>query len=89
MNRMSIGLLRLTLCSLLLGDRVCLVDRCLDDLLLFRSEVLGQTLVHLGLLLLQTCTTVSLLAFKCKNWELTEQCRFEHPVRLHLVKGSL
>ena len=59
MNRMSVGLLWLTLCSLLLGDGVRLVDGCLDDLLLLRIEVLGQILVHLWLLLLQAYTTIS------------------------------
>jgi hypothetical protein len=60
MNRMSVGLLWLTLRSLLLGDRVRLIDRCLDDLLLLRIEVLGQILVHLRLLLLQAYPTISL-----------------------------
>jgi hypothetical protein len=36
-----------------LGNDICLVDSALDDLLLFRRQVLGKVLVEGGLFLLE------------------------------------
>lgn len=91
-RRLSVRLLQRHLRLLRLQrQRVCLVHRVLDHLLLFLVEVLRECLVELRLSLLEICRcwvskrTISVW----KALSRTQQGHFEHHVRLDLVERSL